>query len=211
LQLIKASLVDGKKLMKEEVATKPEEVLDFQSADGVPYSMKVSVSNDKLQMVLLNEDSAVMDVIDTMGDAKPLDGCPRGLLYLVDDVIVPPSLKARILNLLDGGDSSCPQELEGGGPPAEPPVPVSTLLADANVTLEANNAKVSVPVTARVNAEAKDEDGNVLPLNSTLTLDVDADLKEIGAAEDGGCIQVQLRPTEMCFCLCNACYTAGNV
>jgi hypothetical protein len=187
MQIIKASVIEGKKIEQAEVTNAPEGIISV-SADGIPYSLEVYYDQDMLKMGILDENYEVVDVVGMAGGARLLPDCPRGIVYIIDDIIIPPSLRAKLLNILNGdpGDG-CPQELMLGGP--EPPVPTSALLATTNITLE-GDAKVTIPIEAKVNAEAVDENGNTQPIESTLSLNVDASLNELGTDSKGGCIQV---------------------
>ena len=177
MQLVNASLVPGHKLRVDKLTASPRQ---YQGA--LPgHALELSKGQGGgVQIGVVDPKGELSDVIAEARPAPPLRSCSRGALFLSDDLVVPPALRARVLQALNG-EGGCPDDL-GSDDEGPDGTEDATVLA-TSAELEAPSTTASVPVSARVRATATDEDGNVTPLDTDVTLDVQAGLEEIGLAK----------------------------
>lgn len=185
LQLVNASVIKGKKVTHASLSGKPQKQ-SVVGSDGNPYVLELSALKGAIQIGVLDDDNTVSDVIGTVGKATPLRACPRGVLYLVEDMIIPPSLRTRILELLDQPGSQCSEDVAGPANLGELLDVASMIAANVNFTLQTPSVRAIIPVTAKVETRATGEDGKTVPLSSSVTIDVEASLTELQQAQSAG-------------------------
>jgi hypothetical protein len=187
LQLINASVIKGKQITHASLATKPQKH-SVIGADGNPYALMLRVPKGSIQIDVLDGDNTVSDVITAVGKVVPVKGCPRGSLYLVEDMLIPPSLRARILEHLDQPGSQCGGDFGGEGTTlqSEQLNVATTVAAGVNLALQTPSVRAIIPVKAKVDTKTTGADGKIVPLSSGVTIEVEASLTELQQAQADG-------------------------
>jgi hypothetical protein len=190
VQLVNAGMIQGTKIRRTQLGTQP---LRFQvDTSGGEHFLQISKIAGAIQIGVLDVSDSVVDVVDTVR-ATDLTVCTRGALIIVDDMIIPPTLQKRIHAILSNVESGCKTDLTGvpGAIGANAPLDTSqALFTAANINLGTDNVAATVPILAKLNTVAVDGNGNIIPLNADLELDVVATLEEIRRAQSTN-VQVQ--------------------
>ena len=207
-QIMDAGIVPGK-FASDDYATPT--VYTFRTGEG-PMTLRVSKPDNFLVVETMDDavPGAVADV--ALGAPTGLDTpvCGgRGILHLVDDVIVPPSLSQEVADASEiAAAGECPLSAAAAATAAEPAPededyttdysdyqPLEdTLLTGVNITLESPSVSARNQVQAQLFATATDADGSRIDIDETIILAVDAELTEVeGGGASGPPTNVQVR------------------
>lgn len=177
LQLVNAGIIHDEVLDPGALSDVPKTF--GQTTSGGKHTLAITRLDDVVQVTVINEAGDPVDVIEVL-EPEPIDVCDGSHLYIVDDMIVPPALRLRIQEVLDNVEDGCGEDIEGSDDSdSEPLAAGAGLLVGSNVTLSTENVDATFPVEARLNTLAVDSEGNVVPLNSDLEVDVETTLADI--------------------------------
>jgi hypothetical protein len=182
MQILSAGIVLGSALPAKEFMSAKDLFVKLPSG-----AITLRVAKKGMQLLVEVYDSKNLDEVVNTVTAKDLSTrvCNgRGFLHLVDDVIIPPSIAAKLQAASVAGTSKeCPlgDEADGGASGADLPT-AAAVVAGTNITLATPSAIAKTNVEAAVNTTAVDSKGNAVPVDETLILGVDASLEEIAAA-----------------------------
>lgn len=198
----------------------------FRTGEG-PMTLRVAMPDDFL--VVETIDPAMPDAVADVALGAPagLDTpvCGgRGMVHMVDDVIMPPSLVSEVQDAAEGAATGeCPlaaqaaeaEPAAGDAEDADDYVPLEeALVTGVDIDLESPSATASNQVEATLLATATDADGGTIDIDETIILGVDAELTETEGGGKGGPptnVEVRAPPCARFTCMTAHCASLLSV
>jgi hypothetical protein len=196
VQIVSAGIVSGQALRSRAFKTARDLPVSLPSGR---LTLRVTTKGKKL-LVEVYDPKNLAEAVDTVTATTLNTGvCKgRGVLHLVDDIIVPPSLMATLQAAsVPGKFQECPVGDDADGGSKEGDLPTATAVtAGVDMTLQTPTTTAKTNVEAAVNTTAVDSKGNKVPVDETIILGVDASLEEIAAA---GANLINVRTSPLCL------------
>jgi hypothetical protein len=181
VQIVNAGVVHGIKIPISSLENnKPMILKPTHTQDAMGLVLAHDGDSNALHVEVIDEADEVIDAVPGVPDQLDISVCEgKGILHVVSGVIIPPRLHQRIQEYLGSDKSPCQGE-DGGSAVGS----TDDLLTGTNITLgsDTNTSTATIPVTATVDTTAIDANGNEVPVQSEVELDVNATLTEISDA-----------------------------